>query len=97
MKVLVVNCGSSSIKYQLFDMPRQELLAKGQVERIGDSSASLSHQNQGHSQQRSIESLNIFHATRFLAHYFTPALKRRARLIAPGEPPGLPGGYLTND
>ena len=36
MKVLVLNCGSSSIKYQLFDMPARTLLAKGMVERIGE-------------------------------------------------------------
>ena len=33
--VLVINCGSSSVKYQLLDMDRQQLLAKGLVERIG--------------------------------------------------------------
>jgi len=35
MKVLVLNCGSSSIKYQLFDMKSKEVLAKGIVEKIG--------------------------------------------------------------
>jgi len=34
MKVLVVNCGSSSLKYQLFDMEKEEVIAKGIVERI---------------------------------------------------------------
>ena len=33
--VLVINCGSSSLKYQLLDMSREHLLAKGLVERIG--------------------------------------------------------------
>lgn len=33
--VLVINCGSSSLKYQLLDMDREDLLAKGLVERIG--------------------------------------------------------------
>ena len=37
MKVLVFNCGSSSIKYQLFDMPDGTILAKGMVQRIGES------------------------------------------------------------
>jgi len=36
MKVLVFNCGSSSIKYQLFQMPEEKILAKGLVERIGE-------------------------------------------------------------
>jgi len=36
-KILVVNCGSSSIKYQLFEMPAGRVLAKGLVERIGEN------------------------------------------------------------
>ncbi|MBE9480807.1 MAG: hypothetical protein IMY69_03820, partial [Bacteroidetes bacterium] len=35
MKILILNCGSSSIKYQLFEIEHEELLAKGIVERIG--------------------------------------------------------------
>lgn len=35
MKVLVINCGSSSLKYQVFDMTTETVLAKGIVERIG--------------------------------------------------------------
>jgi acetate kinase len=35
MKIIVLNCGSSSIKYQLFDVETKEVLAKGQVEKIG--------------------------------------------------------------
>jgi len=44
MKVLVVNCGSSSIKYQLYAMPEKTVLARGLVERIGEPEASLQHQ-----------------------------------------------------
>jgi acetate kinase len=43
MKVLVLNCGSSSIKYQFFDSIEETVLAKGIVERIGMSGAVLSH------------------------------------------------------
>jgi acetate kinase len=43
MKVLVLNCGSSSIKYQFIDTESGVALAKGQVERIGMSSAVLTH------------------------------------------------------
>jgi len=35
MKILVINCGSSSLKYQLFDMKDESVLAKGIVEKIG--------------------------------------------------------------
>ncbi len=41
MKILVVNCGSSSIKYQLYSMPDRHVLAKGQAERIGEEGSSL--------------------------------------------------------
>ncbi len=43
MKVLVVNCGSSSIKYQLYEMPKGEVLGKGVLEKIGESSSKLTH------------------------------------------------------
>ena len=35
MKVLVLNCGSSSIKYKLFDMTSKEVIAQGGIEKIG--------------------------------------------------------------
>jgi acetate kinase len=44
MKVLVLNCGSSSIKYQLFETTDRKVLAKGSVERIGMKGAILNHQ-----------------------------------------------------
>ncbi len=47
MKVLVLNSGSSSIKYQFFDTDRKIALAKGMVERIGMSSAVLTHTPHG--------------------------------------------------
>ncbi len=42
MNVLVFNCGSSSIKYQLFAMPHGAVLAKGAVSRIGEETGELS-------------------------------------------------------
>jgi len=41
MIILVVNCGSSSVKYELFDIEKEKPLAKGLVDRIGDDSSSL--------------------------------------------------------
>ena len=46
MKVLVINCGSSSLKYQLFEMEDESVLAKGQVERIGMSGSLLTHRRE---------------------------------------------------
>lgn len=43
MKILVVNCGSSSIKYQLIDMASENVLAAGLVERIGEGAARIKH------------------------------------------------------
>ena len=43
MKIIVLNCGSSSIKYQLFNMPENEVLAKGLVDKIGLKGASIKH------------------------------------------------------
>jgi len=51
MKVLVVNCGSSSIKYQLYQMPGGKVLAKGLVERIGEPGAVLVCQHNGKPQR----------------------------------------------
>ena len=44
MKVLVINCGSSSLKYQLIDSDTQEVLAKGLCERIGIEGSAIVHQ-----------------------------------------------------
>ena len=43
MKIIVLNCGSSSIKYQLFEMPSANVLAKGLVDKIGLRGASIKH------------------------------------------------------
>jgi acetate kinase len=43
MKVLVLNTGSSSVKYQVIDPEQKIALAKGQVERIGMAGAVLTH------------------------------------------------------
>ncbi|ADI01683.1 MAG TPA: acetate kinase [Syntrophothermus lipocalidus] len=47
MKVLVVNCGSSSIKYQLLDMTDESVLAKGLLDRVGIPGTVLKHEPVG--------------------------------------------------
>lgn len=47
MKVLVVNCGSSSLKYQVLDMETETLMAKGLVERIGMDGSVITHEKIG--------------------------------------------------
>ena len=48
MKVLVINCGSSSLKYQLIDMEGEKVLCKGLCERIGMESSMITHSANGH-------------------------------------------------
>jgi acetate kinase len=57
MKVLVINAGSSSVKYFLYQMPGAEVLARGFVEKIGEETSSLSHFYHGksHTITRKIE------------------------------------------
>ena len=43
MKILVLNCGSSSLKYQLFNMDDEKVLAQGIAERIGLNDSILTH------------------------------------------------------
>lgn len=47
MKILVINCGSSSLKYQLIDMEKESVLAKGLCERIGIDGSKLTHKPAG--------------------------------------------------
>ena len=44
MKIIVLNCGSSSIKYQFFDMKKVEVLAKGLVDKIGLHGSYIKHE-----------------------------------------------------
>jgi acetate kinase len=46
MKVMVLNCGSSSIKYQLFNMESKDVLARGVVEKIGLQGSFMKHEKQ---------------------------------------------------
>jgi len=47
MKVLVINAGSSSVKYHLYQMPQAQVIATGLVEKIGEEDPELSHFHQG--------------------------------------------------
>lgn len=47
MKILVLNCGSSSLKYQLINMETEEVMASGKYERIGEQEAFITHKVNG--------------------------------------------------
>ncbi len=62
MKILVLNSGSSSVKFQLLDMDGEEVLAKGIVEKIGSSDAISSYKPKGRGKMREIREI-LNHAT----------------------------------
>ena len=70
MKVLVLNCGSSSIKYQLIDMENENLMAKGYLEKIGLPDSFLTHTVNGekHKIEQVIENHEIGAIGHRLAH-----------------------------
>ena len=47
MRIFVLNCGSSSVKYKLYDMDNEQVLAEGRVERVGQENATITHQAKG--------------------------------------------------
>ena len=61
MNILVINTGSSSIKYELFDMDSHRILASGSAEKIGEDTGILKHQKmlQGDEAQQKVEEQTI--------------------------------------
>lgn len=57
MKILVLNCGSSSVKYQFLDMDSEQVLAIGKVERIGMDDAVFEYMNAGGHQIKDIATI----------------------------------------
>ena len=55
MKILVINAGSSSLKYQLIDMDNEQVMAKGLCERIGIEGSNLQHTNVAKDEKTKIE------------------------------------------
>lgn len=58
MVIFVVNCGSSSIKYQLFDMTDESVLARGLLERVGQPGSILHHKRDDTGSDRAVEAPN---------------------------------------
>lgn len=59
MKILVINAGSSSVKYQLFDMVQEVYLAEGMIDRVGMEDSSIRHETfDGKRYEVEIESLD---------------------------------------
>lgn len=68
MKILVINSGSSSIKYQFFQTGKSEPLCKGTLERIGSKKSRLSHQ--GHNREPLVSAVNAPDHNQAIRHIF---------------------------
>lgn len=84
--ILVLNCGSSSVKYTLFDMTREAEVAAGSVERIGEDKPLLTHAWGEEECRREVEAPN--HAAALMAIHdvlLDPERHSQARVIAVGH------------
>ncbi|MDR0958013.1 MAG: acetate kinase [Clostridiales bacterium] len=66
MKILVLNCGSSSLKYQLFDMENESVLAKGICEKIGMEGSFNKHEAAGEEVKTVVDLENHSVAVKFV-------------------------------
>ncbi len=73
MKVLIINAGSSSLKYQLMDVASQSVLAKGICERIGIAGSQLKHRGKGEEVVVQQEMKNHSQAVDLVLQYLTHA------------------------
>ena len=71
MKVLVLNCGSSSLKYQLINMETEEVLASGKYERIGEKESFITHKAKGQKKQIENPAYNHTEAIEFALQQLT--------------------------
>ena len=71
MKILVLNSGSSSLKYQVIDMETEEMLAKGYFERIGQSNSFLTHKVNGEKHKFEHQAKNHEQAIEFVLSRLT--------------------------
>lgn len=71
MLILVINCGSSSAKYQLFDIVKEKTLARGMVERIGSAGSNLRFQLDGKIFNRKVKCKNHYAAIRIIVDALT--------------------------
>ena len=71
MKILVLNCGSSSLKYKLINMETEEVLASGKYERIGEEEAFNTHKVNGKKIEVKKPAYNHKEAIEFVLAQFT--------------------------
>ena len=71
MKILVLNCGSSSLKYQLIDMCNEKVIAKGYFERIGHYDSFVTHKVNGEKYKYDVIARDHGEAIKFVLKQFT--------------------------
>ena len=71
MKILVLNCGSSSLKYQLINMETEDVLASGKYERIGEEEAFITHKVNGEKYEIKNPAYNHVDAIKFTLEQLT--------------------------
>ena len=71
MKILVLNCGSSSLKYQLIDMETEKVVAKGYFERIGNYDSFVTHKVNGEKYKYDVIARDHGEAIKFVLKQFT--------------------------
>ena len=89
MKILVLNCGSSSLKYQLIDMENENVIAKGYFERIGNYDSFVTHKVNGEKYRYDVIARDHGEAIKFVLKQFTderyPVIKSLDEIAAIGH------------
>ena len=89
MKILVLNCGSSSLKYQLIDMENEKVIAKGYFERIGSYDSFVTHKVNGEKYRYDVIARDHGEAIKFVLKQFTdekyPVIKSLGEIAAIGH------------
>jgi len=89
MKILVLNCGSSSLKYQLINMEDELVMAKGYFERIGHHDSFVTHKVNGEKYRYDVIARDHGEAIRFVLKQFTdekyPVIKDLDEITAIGH------------
>lgn len=83
--VLLLNCGSSSIKYQVIDMATEEVVASGIIQRIGERESTLDHTFAGKSRHDSLGFPDHAHALAHLVRVFDEVGPRLSEVMAVGH------------
>ena len=85
MKILVLNSGSSSLKFQLFDMPQAKVLVKGLAERVGEESSRFVANDFEVNQPIATHKDALQLLTNFLLDSQKPILKNTSEIVAVGH------------